>query len=341
MKKLLLVRPDRAGDAIKTLPALRAVKERLAHWEITLLTTEFNDSIFSFESGIRLASLPAHWEKLSENELKRTVADRVGAEFDIAVCLPCDPTPEVKKIAPLLPAKKTYSVADQGGTQLRFPSGSPVGHDERENIAFLIGTAIGIPLAATGFPAAPVLSAIDRQEAREQLAIKRGKWYALCPSASMAKRSLSPSTVSALIDLISAKEDVEMVLLPGGPSDYDKLEELKRKALRPEKVRPVFPSCFRALGAYLERCDGLIGVDSGPLHLAIAMGLPALGFLGNCDQARWYPMKDPRFTFVHRGLFDRFPTKWGTKRAVDHWLSAKPAAELSSAPWQTPIPVLF
>lgn len=341
LKKLLLVRPDRAGDAIKTLPALRAVKERLAHWEIHLLTTEFNDSLFSFETGVRVASLPSHWDQLSDVELKRSISERAGTDFDIAVTLPCDATPEVKKIVPLLPSKRIYSVLAGTEFQLRFASGTPAGSDERENIAFLIGTSLGIPLQAQGFSAAPVLSAMDRQEAKEQMGLKRGKWYALCPSASMAKRSLKPETVISLINHLTAKKTVEKVILPGGPSDFEKLENLKKATARPEKVQAVFPACFRTLGAYLERCDGLLGVDSGPLHLAIAIGLPALGFLGGCDKDRWYPMKDPRFTFFHRGLLGRFPTGWGGRRIVDRWLAAAPDAELSPTPWQTPIPVLF
>lgn len=326
---------------MKTLPALRATKERLPHWEIHLLTTEFNDSLFSFEPGIRVSSLPKHWEQLSDTELKRVISERAGTDFDVAVCLPCDVTQEVKKIVSVLPAKKTYSVVPGTELQVRFPSGTPASHDERENIAFLIGTALGLPLKAKDLPAAPVLSAMDRQEAKEQLGVKRGKWYALCPSASMAKRSLSPETVLGIINRLTSKRMVEKILLPGGPADFDKLEALKKTSTHPEKVEIVFPSCFRALGAYLERCDGLIGVDSGPLHLAIAIGLPSLGFLGGCDKARWYPMKDPRFTFFHRSLIGRFPTAWGAKRIVDRWLAAAPNAQLSPTPWQTPIPVLF
>ncbi len=341
LKKLLLVRPDRAGDAVKTLPALRALKERLAHWEIHVLATEFNDSLFSFETGIRVTSLPSHWEQLSDTELKRSISERAGTDFDIAVCLPCDATPEVKKIVAVLPAKRIYSVLPGTEYQLRFASGTPARSDERENIAFLMGTSLGIPLAAKGFPAAPVLSAMDRQEAKERLGHKRGKWYSLCPSASMAKRSLPPETVISVINLLSAKKEIEKILLPGGPWDFDKLEALKKACAQPEKVQPVFPSCFRGLGAYLERCDGLIGVDSGPLHLAMAIGLPALGFLGGCDKDRWYPMRDPRFTLCHRGLWGRFPTAWGSRRIIERWLSAAPNAQLSPTPWQTPIPVLF
>jgi heptosyltransferase-2/heptosyltransferase-3 len=48
------------------------------------------------------------------------------------------------------------------------------------------------------------------------------------------------------------------------------------------------------LAAVLERCDLALGPDSGPLHLAVAVGTPTLHLFGPADPRRFGPYGDPR-----------------------------------------------
>lgn len=323
MKRVLLVRPDRAGDAIKTLPALRALVAQAPSLEITLLASEYNDSLFTLEPSVQLLVLPHRWERLETPELAVALSKLLPNPFDVAIGLPADPSPELARLMPLLPARRQVSVLSTP------PFSSPVARDERENIASLITQGTGVDLNPLTVSAAPLAGEADRREAEQMMGEKRGRWIAITPFASHAHRSLSTPTILALINALGAHPAITRVVLPGGPGDRDRLEQLKQGSRFPEKVQPIFPSTFRALGAFLDRCDGLVSVDTGPLHLAVALEMPVLGFLGGCDQARWYPMKFPRFTFVRRGYFGRFPTRLGVLRHLRRWLGAKswPQAE--------------
>jgi ADP-heptose:LPS heptosyltransferase len=49
---------------------------------------------------------------------------------------------------------------------------------------------------------------------------------------------------------------------------------------------------LRALAAFLRGCDLFVGGDSGPLHLASALGVPVLGLYGPSDPVRNGPFGD-------------------------------------------------
>ena len=53
------------------------------------------------------------------------------------------------------------------------------------------------------------------------------------------------------------------------------------------------------LAAVLSRCDLLIGIDSGPMHVAAAMGVPVVGLFGPTDPGRTGPMGDGHEVIYH------------------------------------------
>lgn len=58
------------------------------------------------------------------------------------------------------------------------------------------------------------------------------------------------------------------------------------------------------LAAVLRRCDLVVGVDSGPLHLAVAVGTPTVHLFGPSDPAVFGPWGDPA---IHRVVASEWP----------------------------------
>ncbi len=54
------------------------------------------------------------------------------------------------------------------------------------------------------------------------------------------------------------------------------------------------------LAAVLAQCDLLIGIDSGPMHVAAAMGRPVVGLFGPSDPGRTGPMGEGHEVIFHR-----------------------------------------
>ncbi len=87
------------------------------------------------------------------------------------------------------------------------------------------------------------------------------------------------------------------VVLLGGPDERDLLSELERKAEGVEGPR-IIDLAARGLGTgalrgVIERCSMVVTNDTGPRHLAVALGIPTVALFGPTDH-RWTTLKGAR-----------------------------------------------
>jgi hypothetical protein len=96
---------------------------------------------------------------------------------------------------------------------------------------------------------------------------------------------------SAVIDLL-AEDDGVNVLLVGGPDERDMVEPLMSTVQRRERVTSlVGQTSLTELPRILSACVLYIGNDSGPKHIAAALGVPTLGIhSGVVDAMEWGPL---------------------------------------------------
>lgn len=317
-RHILLVRPDKAGDALKTLPTLRALQRALPEDRFHVLCSRHNASLFAFEKGVRLHILPAGWDRLSPNEIRQLVHGLTFSDkFDIVINLLSDRFPEVETLLDSIPSKNTFS----NHLNLHLPENSPAHRNEVTNISLLAGQSVGIDLheLISKESGAPFLSMFDHEEATCAMGKKSGVWLGICPFAGTVNRTHPDKRWQKFFSNVTRFGEVEKYFLFGSKADRMRLLEIRDSAKNPEKVEILFPSSFRTLGAYLQRVDGMIAVDSGPLHLAHALGIPSLGFLSGGDYRRWFPTLRGKDMLVKRGLFNRYPTRWEMVRAFKQW----------------------
>ena len=320
MKSVLLLRPDKAGDLIKSLPAIRALVSTLPHGLVHILTSQANHSLLKFEPTISYSVLPQDWREKSEEELKDLVKNLTNnVFFESAINLLCDPFVEAERLLKSTHAQDKFSVLSEslpvGIWPLSLQKGSPENRDETLNIGELLERALEIEiLQRIPFEdASPKLGNKDFSEAEANLGFKEGLWIAICPFAGTINRTHPTDKWIKFIAKILKSSNYEKVILFGAPSDSEILHEIAQKLGNPQKIRIAIPSSFRALGAYLKRCDRVVAVDSGPLHLSLSLGIPSLGFLSGGDQLRWFRRVSPNDKIVRRGIFNRYPS------AIEMW----------------------
>lgn len=73
----------------------------------------------------------------------------------------------------------------------------------------------------------------------------------------------------------------------GGPEETNFLQELSLGSWRTVTVMPLLP--IRAFAAVLAKADRLLTPDSGPMHLAAALGVPVLALLQSPSSGRYVP----------------------------------------------------
>ena len=101
-----------------------------------------------------------------------------------------------------------------------------------------------------------------------------------------------------LLSQVSQAHPKLALLILGGPEDWD-----RGQACLPLWQGPVVNACGqlrpRESAAALATCTLFVGHDSGPLHLAAAVGLPCVGIFGeNNPPGKWHPL-GPQHTLIH------------------------------------------
>ncbi len=325
----LLLRHDKAGDAIKTLPALRALRSAYPKLDLHVLVSSHNASLLETEDTVRTHRLPPHWNLLKPEVLQTHLAHQgLPHAFSRVVSLLCDPFEETDRLLSLFRATEKYalSLSDRRLSDevnlLKLPRNTPAKRDETLNIALLLSQAFGtdlVPRLKT-VSKAPQLTAEDTREALALMGEKKGLWLGFCPFAGLKNRSHPMQRWEDFLPQATRVPSAERLFLFGAPGDCAQMEILRERCYQPDKVQLCFPSTFRTLGAYLQRLDGVVAVDSGPLHLARALDIRSLGILSGGDAQRWFSALGPQDRILKRGLIQRFPSALEMTWAFRRWL---------------------
>ena len=82
------------------------------------------------------------------------------------------------------------------------------------------------------------------------------------------------------------------VLFTFGPGQSDQADAILAKTRRAPQLAPKMPSLKHYM--WLVHCSQLyFGGDTGPMHLASAMGTPVVAVFGGTDPVRHSPMREP------------------------------------------------
>jgi heptosyltransferase-2 len=109
---------------------------------------------------------------------------------------------------------------------------------------------------------------------------------ALAPGARWATKRWPAERFAAVADSLAAQG--VRIVLAGGPGDRDAFAAF-RAAVRCRVDADLSFLPLDALAAALARVDLLVACDSGPVHLATAVGTPVLALFGPTSVARWGP----------------------------------------------------
>jgi ADP-heptose:LPS heptosyltransferase/GT2 family glycosyltransferase len=114
---------------------------------------------------------------------------------------------------------------------------------------------------------------------------------AIHPGAGNVTKQWPEEHFSALIDLLIERNGVNIMLV-GGPDEVEVAESLRKNVLHPDAVASMAGKTSLAdLPGLLKNCVLYIGNDSGPKHIAAAVGIPTVGIhSGVVDPVEWGPI---------------------------------------------------
>jgi lipopolysaccharide heptosyltransferase II len=108
----------------------------------------------------------------------------------------------------------------------------------------------------------------------------------LHPGASWPAKVWPSDRFAQLADYLIANLGAQ-VILTQGPKDRETVAEVSRRCVGNIKILEALP--LRQLAAVLSHVDVVVANDSGPMHIAVAVGTKTIGIFGPGEENIWFP----------------------------------------------------
>ena len=316
IRRILVVKLDHIGDFVTALPAIRRLKRLFPQAKISVLAGPTSKAFASLEPAIdefiEFSFFHARSElgtrELSIEDFVALAGQLKPRRFDLAVDLRkhLSTRDVLRHTGARFLAGYDYmgqcpfldiALEWDGDKALHAKRGHVV--DDLLALVAAIGAAAESDRALMSPGPEPI--PLDQLPARVR-ALFAKPVVAIHPGAGNTTKQWPEEHFSALIDLLVERNDVN-ILLVGGADEVEIADSLMERGLRPNAVASMAgQTSLVVLPRLLATCVLYIGNDSGPKHIAAAMGLPTIGIhSGVVDATEWGPIGE-RAVAVRRAM---------------------------------------
>lgn len=302
VRKIAVLRANALGDFLFALPALEALRAAYPQAEIVLLARQWHADF--------LAGRPGPVDRVVVLPPIPGVSERPGAEQAD------DPQARAAFFAAMRAEGFDLALQMHGGGRssnpallelgarfnvgLRAPDAPPLDRwlpyvlYQPEIVRYLELAAL-VGAAPVALEPRLLLTERDQAEADALAPQDAGALVALHPGAGDARRQWPPEHFAAVADALAGRGC--RILLSGTPPEQPIVAAV-RAAMRPESIDLCGRLSLGGLAALFARCALVVSNDTGPLHLAAAVGAPTVGIYwcgnqityGHMTRARHRPL---------------------------------------------------
>ncbi len=302
IRKIAVVRALQLGDLLVAVPALRALRSAFPAAEVTLIGLPWAASFAQRYSRYidRFVTFPG-WPGIveagfDERRTREFLEEQRAYGYHLALQLHGSGRSSnafVQALGARLNAGY-YEGARPGGFAVAapYPGHLPEVLRSLELVKLLSATHVS---ASLEFP----LTRADRAEAARLLAelpSGDGPVIGLHPGARSPARRWPAERFAAVGDACALRFAARIVLT-GGPDEQATVEAVAERMLH----RPLLLAGRTSLGclaAVIASLDLFVSNDTGPAHLAEAVGTPSVTLFGPADPVRWAPLDPARHPVV-------------------------------------------
>lgn len=304
---ILLIRPDHLGDLLFTTPALRALREAFPQARITCLVGLWVEAVIAGNpciDEVMLCPFPGFTRQPKKSVLEpyvvlvRCARLLKEKEFDLAVVLRFDHWwGALLTYLARIPRRVGYDIAEVKPFLTDAVPYVPGRHEVEQNLTLVAaaggwGEHLVIPSV---HPLEFSLSAEDEEFTADYLA-EQGvadddPLVCIHPGAGapvkLWRNEGWAQVADALVEGYRAK-----VILTGSASEAPLAQAIAER-MDSQPLVATGQTTLGQLAALMARCRLVLGVDSGPLHLAVAVGTPTIHLYGPVDSRTFGPWGDP------------------------------------------------
>ena len=300
--RILIARPDHLGDVLLTVPSVAALRAAIPSAHISfLVTTEMGDVIRHCPEIDQVLTLPfpplcASPDPAIWSSLVNQTASRLRGCFDLIILSrPEDPWSGELAVAAGIPIRIGYATP---GTEPFLTLAVPF-HEEGHaviqtlNLIEVAANCLGAKIASGGgrLTTGNFVPTPSEELIAEEVILE-------APAAGASPIVFQPGSGWPLKNWVAQRWGELAIkiqrrwgltpLVPGGPGE-EALVEAVVEASDGCAYGLAGRLSVGALAALYRRACLVIGIDSGPVHLAVMVGTPVIGLYGPLDPLKWGP----------------------------------------------------
>ena len=296
-----MIRHRAGGDLLLATPALRALRSALPATSIEVLTDRGLGAILEGNPDVDRV---VDFDRRSLASQGALYARLLRGGYDAVLDLISNPrsawmtalTRARIRVGYDLPGRSwAYTLALP--REPRGPSGPILRYAPEAALDFV--RALGISPRGLGLTfrvGAPAEEEIERWAS--VVGLDRGSPLIAClPAGSWPAKTWLPDRFAAVMDALAQEGTV---VWTWGPGERAAVEACRSRMRAPSLLAP--PTGWQELGALLKRCALWVGNDSGPKHVAVALGVPTVTLFGPTNPTTWHPPEGPHSVIEADGL---------------------------------------
>ena len=283
---ILLTRLKYIGDIVLTTPLIHTLRDRFPDAYIAYLGDK---------NGVSLLEQNPYLDEIFSIDFSRnTILQQLGLfyqlnrkHFDLVIDLFCNPRSALLSFATRAPVRVGGNLPGRGKLYtIRIKDdGIP-----KSAVEFHYQSLKAAGIEPKYFAPEIFLTEDEKKESRRYL-----EWQgidfskpivALHPGGTWPAKLWPAERFADLTDLLVAKTHAQIVLTKG-PRDGEAAGKVESAIVGGVLSLPVLP--LRQLAAILSLCAACVANDSGPMHIAAAVGTPTIGLFGPGEENIWFP----------------------------------------------------
>jgi heptosyltransferase-3 len=284
---VLFIRIDRVGDMALSTPALRAIKAALPKVQLTVMASPANAPVLKNNPDVDEVIVYDRSARLLEK--MKFIKGLRSRRFELAIDPYTDYEMKTAFLAGVSGAVHRIGYAAFGrGFFFNWPSPQIEGTRHFVDGALDLLKRVGVP--SENRNPAIYLGEEERAWADQWLQDNgfHGKAIvAIHPGAYYETQRWLPGHYAELIRLIQVRSQADVILF-GGPSDTKVIDDIRSRVGM--DICICIQDDLRKFLAILSQCRLLVCNNSGPLHCAVALGVPTISFMGPTVKELWMPI---------------------------------------------------
>lgn len=279
LRRVLIRAPNWVGDVVLSLGAVRDVRRNFPESRIEILALPWVADLYRAVVEVDAVRQSAGF--------RPDVAAIRGA-FDLAVLLPNSFGSALQVLAAGIPERWGYAT-DGRGPLLTRRARVPAAVRGHSQVYYYRAMLAGVGLEVSASPDVSLRCPDDWKACGDALLGGAGPWLGLNPGAfyGTAKRWI-PARYAAVADLLSRETGAQVAIL-GGPAERPLGKAIAAGMRSPARLLCGETSLAGLVGV-LSRLRLLVTNDSGPMHVAAALGVPLVAVFGPTDWRETAPI---------------------------------------------------